>query len=226
MFMRLHCSLAANQEMALALLDPSPTRFYEVVNVRIPTESPATHGGGRLNLLLTENRPHAPEHWISQLPTLLRPQGVDSFLARTTSEALELASHRTIHAAVIDLATPASTATKGPETDLNDVEAERPDAGARPARAAAPSGCMWLIELFRRLPDRPSVVVIHSPAYTDKQLERLLHEALRLGAFSVMNKPVQVEQLLTVFQRLLERRYQGAWPGQRRPASNDEPASD
>ena len=87
--------------------------------------------------------------------------------------------------------------------------------GQRKTSATTPGGVaggIWLTELFKRFPDRPSVVIINSPTYTDKQLERLLHEALRLGAFSVMNKPVQLEQLLVVFQRLLDRRYQGVWP--------------
>ena len=42
---------------------------------------------------------------------------------------------------------------------------------------------------------------------------RALNEALRLGAFSVMEKPVDVEQLLGVFRRLMDKRYRGNWPG-------------
>ena len=174
--------------------------------------------GGRLNVLLTENRPHAPEHWTSQLPRLLRPQGVDAFLARSTDEALELAGQRRMHAAVIDLATPAPEGRPGvtpAPTDRHDDVRRRAGASGRRARPTAPgnvAGGIWLTELFKRLPAGPAVVIINSPAYTDKQLERLLHEALRLGAFSVMNKPVQLEQLLVVFQRLLQRRYAGVWP--------------
>lgn len=163
-----------------------------MVNVRVQHNGPR-QPEGRLHVLLTENRPHAPEHWTSQLPRLLKPQGVVAFLAKSAQEAIELADRRAIHAAVIDLATPRNA----------------------PIRVA---GGLWLSELFKRLPDRPPVVIINSPAYTDRQANRILHEALRLGAFSVMNKPVELEQLLVVLQRLLERRYKGAWPvqGQRR----------
>jgi hypothetical protein len=66
--------------------------------------------------------------------------------------------------------------------------------------------------LFRRLPNRPPVVVVSIPTYTPRQLEQLLREALRLGVFSVVNKPVDLEQMLTVFQRLVDRQYRGCWP--------------
>ena len=166
--------------------------------------------GGRLNVLVTENRPHAPEHWTAQLPRLLNPQGVVSYLARSAQEAIEVADLREIHAAVIDLATP------------RDPHGGRPDdtRGGAPGRRF---GGMWLSELLKRLPDRPPVVIINSPAHTDRQAARLLQEALRLGAFSVMNKPVGLEQLLVVLQRLLERRYKGAWPAQRGPNTGASP---
>ena len=45
-----------------------------------------------------------------------------------------------------------------------------------------------------------------------RQVERLLGEALRLGAFSVLNKPVDMNQMLTVFRRLIDRQYHGSWP--------------
>jgi DNA-binding response OmpR family regulator len=55
------------------------------------------------------------------------------------------------------------------------------------------------------------MVVIHPPAY-QREANHLLREALRLGAFSVLHKPVEIEQLLAVFRRLLDRRYSGQWP--------------
>lgn len=143
----------------------------------------------RLNVLLTENRPHAPEHWTVQLPRLLEPQGVVAYVARSGQEAIGLATRFQIHAAVVDLGLPVDD----------------------PSRPAVEGG-RWLVEFFRRLPHQPPVVIINSPAYTDAQVTRLLQEALRLGAFSVLNKPVNIEQLLAVFQRMLNRRYQGAWP--------------
>lgn len=153
--------------------------------------------GARLNVLLTEDRPHAQEHWSRQLPRLLQPQGVVAFLARTGEEAIAVVERHEIHAAVLDLGTPrSSTRSAGSVGGGNGDDA----AG------------LWLLELFRRLPSQPPVVVINSPVINQRQVDRLLSDALRLGAFSVLNKPVRLEQLLEVFQRLIERRYQGAWP--------------
>jgi DNA-binding NtrC family response regulator len=57
------------------------------------------------------------------------------------------------------------------------------------------------------------VVILRPPAFSQRQAEHMLNEALRLGAFSVLEKPVDLEQLLAVFRRLIDRRYRGAWPG-------------
>ncbi len=144
----------------------------------------------RLNVLLTEDRPHAPEHWTVQLSRLLQPQGVAAYMARSGREAIDLAEQVTIHAAVIDLSTP---------LDGN---------GFAPASSTG----IWLLELMRRLPYRPPVVVVRGPAISQNDFDRMMREALRLGAFSVMNKPIDVEQVLAVFRRLLDRRYRGMWP--------------
>ncbi len=152
----------------------------------------------RFNLLLTEDRPHVGEqHWTAQLPRLLLPQGVNAQVVDSGEKAIAMAERLEIHAAVIDLGTP------------------RGDGDAwhmRPGPASAGPGGLWLLELFRRLPNRPPVVLLRKPAYSRTQAERLLREALRLGAFSVLNKPVDIEQLLAVFQRVVDRRYRGAWP--------------
>ena len=71
---------------------------------------------------------------------------------------------------------------------------------------------MWLLELLRLLPKRPPVVILRKPAFSQRQADRVLNEALRLGAFSVMNKPIDIEQLLVVFRRLMDSRYFGTWP--------------
>lgn len=141
---------------------------------------------GRFNVLLTEDRPQPGEHWTRQLPRLLQPMGVRAYVARCGTEAVQYARQYAIHAAVIDLATPRD-----------------------PARAAAGT---WLLELFNRLERRPPVVVLRSPAGDRRRDERELLEALRLRAFTVLEKPVDIEQLLAVFQRLMERQYRGQWP--------------
>ena len=89
------------------------------------------------------------------------------------------------------------------------------------ASQAGPAG-LWLLELLRRMPNQPPVVLLRKPAYSRSQAERILRDALRLGVFSVMNKPVELEQLLAVFQRLVDRRYSGAWPGNAGAPSRDD----
>lgn len=149
----------------------------------------------RFNVLLTQDRDHAIEHWTRQLPRLLEPQGVCAHLARTGREAVELASQLDLHAAVVDLLTPAGdtrTASRDP----------------------LPGG-LWLLQVLRRKPNRPPVVVVANDAYTLRQAQRFLNEALRLGAFSVINRPVELDPLLQVIRRLIDRRYAGHWPAGR-----------
>ena len=145
----------------------------------------------RLHVLLTEDRPHGPEHWSRQLPQLLAPQGIETHTASTGREALQLIQRVKFHAAVIDLATPPGDGPGGP--------------------TAGASG-LSLLDLFRRMPGTPPIVVLRSPAVTKRQAERLLVESMRLGAFSVLDKPVDVERLLAVFRRMLDRHYRGGWP--------------
>ncbi len=148
-----------------------------MVNVRL---HPA-----RFNVLLTEDREQAEEHWVNQLPRLLEPQGVQAYVARSGKEAVDITMSVRIHAAVVDIATPG----------------ESSDAGG-----------LWLLEMFRRLPDRPPTVVVNNRLITQRQAQRLLADALRLGAFSVVNRPNDLDELLAVFRRLIDRRYRGQWP--------------
>jgi len=108
-----------------------------------------------------------------------------------------LAERLEIHAAVIDLGTPL-----GAQNDWQ----------MGPGPASAGPGGMWLLKLLQRLPHRPPVILLRKPAYSQRQAQGLLREALSLGAFSVLEKPVNLEQLLAVFQRLVDRKYSGAWP--------------
>lgn len=148
----------------------------------------------RLHVLLTEDRPHGPEHWSRQLPQLLAPQGIETHTASTGREALDLIERVQFHAAVIDLATPPGDVTTGP------------------AAASGGASGLSLLDLFRRLPGTPPIVVLRSPAFTKRQAERLLVESMRLGAFSVLDKPVDLERLLAVFRRMMDRHYRGSWP--------------
>ena len=169
-------------------------------------------GGGhvRFNVLITRDRPYAGEHWTNQLPRLLEPQGVAAYVAGTGREAIGLAEQVNLHAAVIDMATPL-----GPHAD---------ESAPSPIASQPPAG-MWILQLFHRLPKRPPVVVVHNHVYSQRQIARLLHDALRLGVFSVLSKPVELEQLLSVFQRLMDRQYAGAWPKNHGPRRPDQSSS-
>ena len=150
-------------------------------------------GDSRFRVLLTQDRPYPAEHWTSQLPRLLEPQGVAAYLARSGREAIDLAEQFEMHAAVIDLATPYQ-------------------ADAVSHRATVAGSDLWLTDLFRRLPNRPPVVLVHSADYSHRKLDRVMHQALRLDVFSVLAKPVEMETILTVFQRMLHRVYDNKWP--------------
>jgi len=146
--------------------------------------------GARLNVLLTERQPLVPEHWAAQLPRLLQRQGIRPYRARTGREAFELAERVPMHAALIDLATPLGENEESEET----------------------LGGLSLLELLRRSPEHPPAVVINTRAYSERQLQRLLNEALRRGAFTVIDRPRDLEALLTAMQRMIDRRYHGHWP--------------
>lgn len=163
----------------------------------------------RLNVLLTLDRPHAAEHWTTQLPRLLEPQGVAAYAVTSVAEAVELAHELPIHAAIVDLGTPLGEARGASRGYTGGLSGGMPGGQT----SADPSG-LWVLELFRRLPRRPPVVVVHSPARSQRESSWILSQSLRLGAFSVVNKPVQIDQLLLIFQRLVDRQYRGNWPGQ------------
>jgi len=164
-------------------------------------------GRARFNMLLTEDRWHGPDHWSRQLPRLMEPMGVASYKVSCGEEAVELAKQVPIHAAVIDLATPRIARPTEPEKDRSEEGDEESSDGS----ASQVPGGLWLLELFRRMPTHPPVVIVRSRTITARDVNRLLQDALRLGAFTVIENP-GLEQLLTVFRRMLDRLYRGQWP--------------
>ncbi len=146
-----------------------------------------THAN-RLNVLLTD----FDEPWADQLPRLLEPQGVRSIRVHDVDQAIEAIERQPIHAVVVDLALPMGNATAA----MNRVE----------------SGGLKLLRVIQRLNPVPPSVVVRDKRF-DRDDTRLLNEALRLKAFSVLDQPVQLEQLLEVLRRLLHRHYGGMWPG-------------
>lgn len=173
-----------------------------MLNVRPPSPTPGNDAprDARFRVLLTEDRAHADEHWTRQLPAILRPMGIDAFIASTGQQALELIQNDPIHAAIIDLATPKVARP----TPTGKPEPQEPTPGG--------GGGIWLMQVLQRLPNRPPVVVVNSRSYSQRQVQRLLNQALTLGAFSVVNRPVKLDALLCTFQRLVERAYNNTWP--------------
>lgn len=155
-------------------------------------------------MLITRDRPHGGEHWTEQLPRLLEPQGVRSYIATNGKEAIDIAGRFNVHAALIDIGTP--VAPQG-----------RTDRPRRTSLGPEPPGGVWILELFRRMPNPPVTIMVQDPAYSQRQLVQQLEAALRLGAFSVVNKPVAIEQILDIFRRMLERHYRGTWPTPPKP---------
>lgn len=146
--------------------------------------------GGRLNLLLS----HAgwePECWADRLPRLLEPMGVQSLRAHTGTEATAVIREYPIHIAVVDLGLPLDSGRTGEES------------GER------------VLHLLSRSPDPPPVVVVKR-GRTHRDASRELAEALRVGAFAVIDRPRHagdLELLLEVLRRCLHRHYHGRWPG-------------
>jgi len=162
-----------------------------------PDPDEVASSAARFRLLLTEDRAHAEGHWTRQLPAVLRPMGIDALVASSGAEALEIIKGSPIHAAVIDLATPTGNEpTPNPTTKSPDTS----------------GGGLWLMQVIQRLPAKPPVVIVNSRSYSQRQVQRSLNQALTLGAFSVINRPVKLDTLLATFQRLLERAYNNTWP--------------
>ena len=149
----------------------------------------------RLNVLLTDRG----QHWASQLPQLLQPQGVRAIRADCLSRAVEVLEQNPIHVAVVDLALPSGEADE-----------DEPQAPGAPRRL---SGGMKLLQVMRRMDHRPpAVVVVRGRRFDSRVDDFVLAEAMRLNVFSVMDMPVALEQMLSVLQRVMEKFYGGHWP--------------
>lgn len=153
-----------------------------------------TDNSPRLNVLLTDGQ----KSWSSHLPRLLEPQGVQAFSAETVNEALEVIQSHPIHVAVVDITLPMNR-HEGKQESHRPVE-DRFAGGLR------------LLRVIQGLNPRPPSVVVRGRAF-DQRDPRVLREALNLGAFSVLDQPIDLEQMLRVLQRVLERHYGGSWPG-------------
>ncbi len=160
-----------------------------------PDASPPSSGpepgaaGSRLNLLLARSRGTGDGSAFERIPALLEPLGVRSIATESGEDAADLIRREPVHVAVIDWSVP--------------LRAGDPTAGPAGAR---------LLQLLRRLNPSPPAIVIRPRQAVSRERVRGLHEALREGAFTVLDQPLDRETLLEVLRRVLMRHYQGHWP--------------
>lgn len=159
----------------------------------------ARDGGGasdkprRLNLLLTYGgwREHA---FADQLPVLLDRFGIQCLRAKTGDEVSDVVRRSEVHIAVIDLSIPMharSTEENSPRTV---------QAGPR------------VLQLLRRLDHPPPTILVRPRQVDPSESNRILAEALRDGAFTVLDDPVPVETMLQALERCVRRYYRDHWP--------------
>jgi len=154
-----------------------------VMEARTETTSPAT--SKRLQLMLSYGG-WEQENFADQLPRLLEPMGIDCLKVDSADEATTVLKTAPIHIAVIDLRIP---------LDRQGVE----PAGPR------------VLQLLRRIETPPPTVVVRPRQATLRGSTRGLSTALREGAYTVMDGPVQIEPMLDVLRRIIRRHYADHW---------------
>ena len=131
-----------------------------------------------------------------QLPQLLAPMGIYSIRVETGEDAASAIDEYAIHIAVVDLAIPLERS------------------------ATSKPGGPRILQLLRRLAEPPPTVVIRPPQVTSRESSRSLTEALKEGAFAVLDRPVKMEAMLQVMQRILQRHYADLWPAVKQQMRN------
>jgi CheY-like chemotaxis protein len=143
------------------------------------------------NVALDSERGHS----VEQLPHLLAPMGIQVIRANSGEEAADVIRQFVVHIAVVDLSVPLQRATHGIAME-----------------ATAASGGPRVLQLLRRLDQPPPTVVIRPPQPAVRESARSLCEALREGAFAVLDQPVHLESMLEVMRRIVRRHYADCWP--------------
>lgn len=150
-------------------------------------EPEPTRPASRLTLLLSCPR-QGSGPVVDQLPRLLEPLGIGARLASTGNEATQIIEQEPVHIAMVDLATPLH-------------ERDRRSAGGG-----------RVLQILRRLDAPPPTVIVRPRQAAARDSARSLSEALREGAFAVIDQPLQLETLLEVMRRIVRRHYADHWP--------------
>lgn len=132
--------------------------------------------------------------FADQLPALLGPLGIDCFRCRSGLEATEFLRRGAVHIAIVDLSIP--------------MEPPSPHA---PLTKLTPAGPR-VLQLLRRLDQPPPTVVVRPPQPSTRDSARGLADALRDGAFAVIDGPVRLESMLETLRRVVRRHYRDHWP--------------
>jgi CheY-like chemotaxis protein len=136
----------------------------------------------RLTVLLANEQ----EGWHQTVRGLLEPQGVQTVVARSGREALDLIESRPIHVAVLDQQMP----------QLGGLQVIKL---MREMRSAA-AGSVGRTQ--------PTAILL-----ANQLTNHLLHEALGMHVFTVLAKPVDFNLLLDSLARVLKRYHESRWPG-------------
>lgn len=124
--------------------------------------------------------------------------GIQSIRVTCGEHAADVIRTHVIHIAVVDLEIPLSQRQQC--ADQNRTAARDEPAGPR------------VLQLLRRLPAPPPTVVIRPMQSSTRESARTLTEALREGAFTVLDQPLHLERMLDAMKRIVARHYANAWP--------------
>ena len=188
----------------------------------------------RLNLLVTHEdaRPGNPrvgdlQRWYETLSQMLLPLGVQTFEATSGPQAVKLIEERPIHLAVVDTRLP----DIGGMNVLKLIQkirdrAERPDYLATQPDTQSPAFRFQMKveeksdagKLQRRIEVKFDAATERMPVYpvvfllTPQPTDKMMQEALKFNAFSVLAEPVDVNLMLEMMARALKRFHQNHWP--------------
>lgn len=148
----------------------------------------------RLNLLLTYGgwRENA---FADQLPIILDRIGIRCYRAESGDEASEVIRRELVHIAVIDLSIPMHPVARTHQ----------------PSARSVPAGPR-VLQLLKRLEQPPPTIVVRPRQADPAESARNLAEALRDGAFTVLDDPVPIESMLQALERVVRRHYRDHWP--------------
>ena len=158
--------------------------LLSVMTAHSPPSAPGSEGN-RLSLMLSYGG-WERQNFAEQLPRLLEPIGIECLRVGSAEEATTLLQVRPVHIAVIDLRIPLD-------------------------RSADEPGGERLLKILRRLDAPPPTVVVRPRPATVRGSARGLSNALREGAYTVMDGPIKIEPMLEVLRRIVRRHYADHW---------------